>query len=68
MMSDIEDRLYEVIRNLRAKNERLERELSTALTSLSNADFRIEQELEPRIKAERRSYDAWVTSPDRGGK
>lgn len=27
-----------------------------------SAEFRIEQELEPRIEAERRSYDTWCTT------
>lgn len=34
-------------------------------TEIDHLNFRIEQELEPRIQAERRAYDRWVTDPER---
>jgi hypothetical protein len=32
---------------------------------IQHLKFRIEQELEPRIKAEGRSYDRWISNPER---
>ncbi len=43
----------------------LERDLAQAETKLSAAEFRIREELEPRIQAEGRRYDSWATSPER---
>ena len=65
-MSDIEDKLRHMVERLQNKNERLEGEVQVLRDSLGSAEFRIDQELEPRIEAEGRAHDSWATSPERG--
>ena len=65
-MSDIEEKLRNIIRDLKRKNERLESELSMSRSALDSAEYRIEQELVPRIKREEHAYDSWALSPERG--
>jgi len=64
-MSDTEDNLRHMVERLQNKNERLEGEVQILRDSLGSAEFRINQELEPRIKAEGCAYDVWATSPER---
>lgn len=33
---------------------------------MAHLQFRVDNELEPRIAAEKRRYDNWVTNPERG--
>jgi hypothetical protein len=44
------------------KIDKLENEYNKLYLDLNHAEFRIENELIPRIKREERSYDTWVTS------
>ena len=53
------------IRRLKREIEDLERENARLSSKLCSANFKIETELEPRIKRERRVYDNWVTDPER---
>jgi len=62
-MNDMEHEMRYIIERLRDKNERLEREVQVLRNSLESAEFRIDQELEPRIKSEHRAYDNWATTP-----
>ena len=59
-MSDTQE-LRHIIARLRERNEQLEAELNRVRADRDAADFRVRQELEPRINAENRSYDRWVT-------
>jgi len=63
-MNDIEDLKWEIIR-LKRENEELKTEVAKQRYKYDSAKFTIEQELEPRIEREKRSYDAWVTNPGR---
>jgi len=64
MNSQIEDMRYtieklrDIISDLREENRKLE-------SKLDSAEYKIKNELEPRIKREERSYDNWVTDPER---
>lgn len=40
-------------------------ELTQLRNEVDQLNFRIRNELEPRIKSERRAYDNWVTNPER---
>jgi Zn-finger protein len=40
-------------------------ELTHLRDEVSSLNFKIRNELEPRIKSERRSYDNWVINPER---
>jgi hypothetical protein len=40
-------------------------ELTKLRNEVSHLEFKIETELEPRIKSERNAYDRWVTNPER---
>ena len=53
------DSLRERVRELEAENSRLREELDSA-------EYRVRNELEPRIAIERRAYDAWALDPERG--
>jgi len=55
------DLLY-YYRELKRKYEKLEEKYDKTYSDLNHAEFRIENELIPRIKREERSYDNWVTS------
>jgi seryl-tRNA synthetase len=52
---------------LKRKYEELEERYNKLDLELDSANFRIRNELEPRIRAEKRAYDAWVTNPERMG-
>ena len=70
-MARIEDLEYEnsclryQIRDLKDKIQELEEENRNLDRELDKAKWRIRQELEPRVAAEKRSYDRWVTNPER---
>ncbi|MDF2841585.1 MAG: hypothetical protein K0R00_11 [Herbinix sp.] len=52
-------------KKLQRKCDDLEENNRKLYDQLDSANFRIRQELEPRIKREGRRYDAWVTDPER---
>lgn len=58
------DLLYKYER-LQRKCEDLEERCRKLDLELDSANNRIRSELEPRIQAERRAYDRWVTNPER---
>lgn len=60
------DELIYKIRELKRKIEELENEKNQLYMEISSLNFRIDTELEPRLKAERRAYDAFVTNAERG--
>ena len=39
--------------------------LTKAENEVSHLEFRLQNELEPRIKAEHNAYDRWATDPER---
>jgi FtsZ-binding cell division protein ZapB len=45
--------------------EELKRENNKLSRDLEKVEYRVRNELEPRIKQEQRSYDNWVTNPER---
>lgn len=47
-----------IIDELRQENNKL-------YNDLQKAEYQIRNELEPRIRQEKRSYDNWVTNPER---
>lgn len=59
---EYEELKYKIL-ELRKENERLEKRLDLALSLKETAEFRIRNELEPRIKRENRAYDNWVSTP-----
>lgn len=65
-MTDNKDEIIDCLSyKLRKANERigeLESENRTLRNKLDNAEYKIREELEPRIASEKRSYDCWVTS------
>ena len=64
MIIEIEDRYIEElkykIRELKEENAKLSDKLRLAEQDKEHLSFRIKNELEPRIKAEERAYDAYV--------
>jgi len=60
-----EERLVDIIYKLQNEVARLNEELSNSQAALSSSEFRVKQELEPRIRREDQAYDMWVTSPSR---
>lgn len=46
--------------------EDLEESIKRLKSENSHLEYRINNELEPRLKSERDSYDRWVTDPERG--
>jgi len=63
-----EEKFNDLLRNYRRlerKYEDLENKNNKLYDELYHANFRIDQELEPRIRQEKRSYDNWVTNPER---
>ena len=64
MIIEIEDRYIEElkykIRELKEENANLSEKLRLAEQDKEHLSFRIKNELEPRIKAEERAYDAYV--------
>ena len=63
----LKERLAWKCRELEREIEQLKDELQSCKDEKDHLQFVIDNELEPRLKAERRSYDAWVTNPERGG-
>lgn len=61
------DRLKYKLEDLRNQLRDAERETRKANERADNAEFRIRQELEPRIKREERAYDSFVTRPRTDG-
>ena len=59
------DLIYK-IRQLQGEKRDLEDTIRSLKEENYHLKFRIDQELEPRIRAERRAYDGWVTDPQRG--
>lgn len=59
------ERLAWKCRELEREIEQLKNELQNCKDEKDHLQFVIDNELEPRLKAERRSYDAWVTNAER---
>ena len=53
-------------RELERQVEDLEESVKRLKSENDHLEFRINNELEPRLKSERDSYDRWVTDPERG--
>ena len=51
------------INKLEREKEELAEENRNLKSEIQHLNFRIEQELEPRIRAEKRAYDSFVTTP-----
>lgn len=66
MDEELVQRLRNTISNLRERNGELERENEQLRSQLGSAEFRIRNELEPRIQSDRRAYDNWALDPARG--
>lgn len=68
-MEDLElkykDLLYEY-NKLRNMYNNLKCDFNKLNDKLWDANFKIENELEPMIKSKNRSYDNWVTNSERG--
>ena len=60
-----EDLAYKC-RRLEDEVEELRAKLREAELDLDSERVRIHNELEPRLKAERRAYDNYITDPSRG--
>lgn len=56
-----EDLIWKIY-ELEGEIDRLKKENSDQRMEISSLSFRIEQELEPRIRAERRAYDRFITT------
>lgn len=59
------EELLSEYRSLQRKYNDLQVKYDESLDKLYSAKFRIENELEPRIKSEKRAYDNWATNPQR---
>lgn len=62
----LEEQVEDLKRKMRLRDEQiaqLQTELDSERDAKEHAEFKIKTELEPRIKAEQRSYDAYVTTP-----
>ena len=53
------------IEQLEREIEELKNENKEQYFEISSLRFKVDNELEPRIQAERRIYDNWVTNPER---
>lgn len=53
------------IEQLEREVEELKNENKEQYSEISSLRFKVDNELEPRIQAERRRYDNWVTNPER---
>lgn len=65
-MSDIESRLRYRIDSLEIRIAELERENSKLRDERDSAEYRVRNELEPRLRQAAKDYDSWATSPERG--
>ena len=61
LRAELECEKYKVAQLKREKQE-LEEQLSKLRLDKEGLEFKIKQELEPRLKQEAQSYDAWVSS------
>jgi len=64
-MDTWEEKYNDLLWSYRKRGDRideLEKESQIMYSNLSHAEFRIETELEPRIKREENSYDVWATN------
>lgn len=52
-------------RKLQNKYDELKEKYDKVDSDLYSANFKIRNELEPRIESEKRAYDLWVTNPQR---
>ena len=52
-------------RELERQVEDLEESVKRLKSENDHLEFRINNELEPRLQHERRAYDSWVTDPER---
>lgn len=52
-------------RELEREVESLEERVKELSSENDHLDYRIRNELEPRLQSERRSYDRWVSDPER---
>lgn len=57
--------LAQKCRELEDENEQLKNKIEKQYTENDHLKFLVDNELEPRIQAEHRAYDGWITSPDR---
>ena len=55
------------IRELKRDKENLEETVRKLNEKIYSLEFKIEHELEPRLRAERNAYDRWVSDPMRNG-
>lgn len=58
------DRLKRIIGNKNNTIEELQNDIRKSNNKLDSAEYRISNELEPRIKREERAYDSYVSSPE----
>ena len=64
-----EEKYKDLLYDFRQRGYRIEElqiEVNKVANNLDHAEYRIRNELEPRIKREQRSYDSWVTSGGSG--
>lgn len=61
LRAELECEKYKVAQ-LKRENDELKNKLKQANEEKDSLSLRIEQELEPRLKREAQSYDAWVSS------
>ena len=66
MSTTVEDRLRDRIERLESENARLRAEVSRLTIDRDGYEFRVRTELEPMIERDKRNYDHWATSPERG--
>ena len=59
-----DDLLYDY-KKLERNYDKLKEKYDKIDAELDSANFKIRNELEPRIQQERRSYDNWATNPER---
>ncbi len=67
MILSYEDRYKDLkyaYERLREEHIKLKKDYNELESRLSSAEFKIKNELEPRIQKEKRAYDIWVTNPE----
>lgn len=57
--------LFYDYQKLKTQYAELKEDYEKLQDDLSSANFKLETELEPRIRREKRAYDNWVTNPER---